>query len=340
MITANRIYTFTSGFIGSSLKMSNDNGETKNELLNLFANKFTAVATFPSAPQTILTAFGGFDPSETQLKQIDFSDMNNISVTDINLPVQDYIYEILIDDSGKITVPIGVEVFSSTDGGATWTNSSDGLEVLTVNDLIFDLQKDPLNANRMALASSKGIFISEDGGLNWNRKTNTLVFNVAFSTETEGAMTASTYSSQLSEFALHYSIDSGENWDTISNEQLLGIGASSSAYLFNENSVKVFIGTYDLGLVEYTIELNVAGAPDFINGSAISIFPNPTSDILNISLQSNNIKQITVYSISGAQVMTAEDTSELDISRLSSGIYLVRVMDEKKGVFFKRILKQ
>src|SRR5690606_31781551 len=155
---------------------------------------------------TILAAFGGFDPSETQLKHIDFSDINNIVVTDISLPMLDYINKILIDDAGKIIMPIGVEVYSSIDGGATWTNNSMGLEVMDATDLIFDLQKDPLNADRMALASSKGIFISEDGGETWERKTTSLVYNVAFSTETEGAMTASTYSSQFSEFALHYSI--------------------------------------------------------------------------------------------------------------------------------------
>src|SRR5690606_8137974 len=96
-VTPNRIYTFKKSFMGSNLKVSDDNGATKNQLLSLFTNKFTAVATFPNTPQTILAAFGGFDPSETQLKQIDFSDINNVVVTDITLPNLDYINEILID---------------------------------------------------------------------------------------------------------------------------------------------------------------------------------------------------------------------------------------------------
>src|SRR5690606_458780 len=103
------------------------------------------------------------------------------------------------------------------------------------------------------------------GGETWERKTTALVYNVAFSTETEGAMTASTYSSQFSEFALHYSIDSGDTWETINNEQLLGIGSGSSTYVFESNSVTAYIGSYDLGLVEYTIDLNVAGTPEFGN---------------------------------------------------------------------------
>src|SRR5690606_17780042 len=113
---------------------------------SIFTNQFTAVATFPDAPQTILAAFGGFDPSETQLKKIDFSDINNIVVTDITLPNLDIINKILIDDAGKISMIVGIEVYSSIDGGTTWTNNSNGLEVMNANDLIFDLQKDPLNA--------------------------------------------------------------------------------------------------------------------------------------------------------------------------------------------------
>ncbi|HAV54562.1 MAG TPA: hypothetical protein DCX41_06490, partial [Aequorivita sp.] len=116
-VTPNRVYTFSSSFMGSSLRMSNDNGATESELLMIFANRLTAVATFPNAPQTILAAFGGFEPSETQLKRIDFSDINNISVTDITLPSLDYIHEILIDATGKIIMPVGIEVYSSMDGG-------------------------------------------------------------------------------------------------------------------------------------------------------------------------------------------------------------------------------
>src|SRR5690606_10371444 len=311
-VTPNRIYTFKKSFMGSSLKVSDDNGATKNELLSLFTNKFTAVATFPNTPQTILAAFGGFDPSETQLKQIDFSDINNVAVTDITLPNLDYINEILIDDAGKIIMTVGIEVYSSTDGGATWANNSTGLEAMNANDLIFDLQKDPLNTDRMALASSKGIFISEDGGENWEQKTTSLVYKVGFSTETAGAMVASTNSSQVSEFMLHYSTDNGETWETISNDQLLAIGSGSSQYDFDDNSVTVYIGSFDLGLVEYTIDLSVMGTPEFGNGDdAIAIYPNPTSAELNISLKNSNVKEVAIYSLTGAKVLDVADVSNI-----------------------------
>jgi len=340
-VTPNRIYTFNSSFMGSSLKVSNDHGATKTELLTLFLNRFTAVATFPNAPQTILAAFAGFEPNETQLKKVDFSDLNNIIVTDINLPNLDFINKILIDATGKIMMSVGIEVYSSVDGGTTWINNSNGLEIMNANDLIFDLQANPLHANQMALASSKGIFLSQDGGLNWERKTTSLVFNVAFSTEMDGAMTASTYSSQVSEFKLHYSTDSGQTWETISNEQLLGIGAVSSTYLFEEHSVKAFVGSFDIGLVEYTIDLNTVGVPDFGFGdNGIRIYPNPTSDVINISMKNSSPALISIYSVSGNKVMEVEEVSSLNVSSLETGVYLVRIQDSNNALFFKRIIKQ
>lgn len=339
-VTPNRVYTFTSSFMGSSLKMSSDNGETKSELLNIFANKLTAVAVFPSAPQIILAAFGGFEPSETQLKMIDFNNLSNVVVTDINLPAYDYINKIIIDENGRITIPVGHEIYFSLDNGATWTNNSSGLEVLNSSDLIFDLQQDPLDTNRFALASSKGIFISEDGGINWNRKTNSLVYNVAFSTAAEGAIIASTYSSQYSEFAIHYSIDNGTTWETINNEQLLSIGAASSTYVFDENSVVVYIGSFDLGLLEYNINLEVAGTPKMGKGNVATIFPNPASAVVNVNLTNSKVAKIAVYTLTGAKVLEAENTDHIDISQLEMGVYLLRIQDNGKGVFFKRIVKK
>src|SRR5690606_19243289 len=205
----------------------------------------------------------------------------------------------------------------------------------------FRSSKRSLNIERMALASSKGIFISEDGGENWEQKTTSLVYKVGFSTETVGAMVASTNSSQVSEFMLHYSTDNGETWETISNDQLLAIGSGSSQYVFDDNSVTVYIGSFDLGLVEYTIDLSVMGAPEFGNGDdAIAIYPNPTSAELNISLKNSNVKEVAIYSLSGAKVLDVADVSNINISQLVAGMYLVRVMDNNNAVFFKRILKQ
>src|SRR5690606_39199446 len=56
-----------------------------------------------------------------------------------------------------------------------------------------------------------------------------------------------------------------------------------------------------------------------------NIFPNPTSDILNIRLENNlTLEKVTVYNNSGQIVKTSEQNT-IDVSTLSSGIYFVEV---------------
>lgn len=342
-ITPNRIYTFKNSFMGSNLSVSDDNGATKTQLASLFKNNFTCVATYPNLSSTILAAFAGFERSETVLRRYDFSDINNVVETDIELPILDVINGILIDEEGIITLAVGVNVFSSIDDGVTWINNSDGLEDLsTSEDLIFDLKRDPLNVNRLALGTSKGVYISNDGGQFWEQKSNDLIFNLSFSTESEGGMVGTTYSSEVSEFALHFSVDNGETWQTISNEQLLYISGRSSAYLFEEDSVKVFVGSFDLGLVSYTIDLTPLGSPSFSESDEIEVFPNPAKDFVNIRANGDSLAEVVLFTLSGQQVLqtTNDNVEVINISQLEPGIYLLRAITVTDDVYFKRIIVQ
>jgi hypothetical protein len=55
-----------------------------------------------------------------------------------------------------------------------------------------------------------------------------------------------------------------------------------------------------------------------------SLFPNPTKGILNIA--SSNIEKIVVYSISGKLINEYPAASQLDLSGLSKGIYLIKLI--------------
>lgn len=67
-----------------------------------------------------------------------------------------------------------------------------------------------------------------------------------------------------------------------------------------------------------------------INGekfeNQIRIFPNPTSDVLNISVpQSSKVEEIRVYDLSGRLVSIYTNLSKVDVSDLNSGSYLVEL---------------
>lgn len=70
------------------------------------------------------------------------------------------------------------------------------------------------------------------------------------------------------------------------------------------------------------------------------IGPNPTSGVLNVQLDHlNEINSLDVFSVSGRKVYTVRENTEINISHLSSGVYILRV-NTKKGVLNTKIIKK
>ncbi|PWK19763.1 T9SS type A sorting domain-containing protein [Xanthomarina spongicola] len=71
------------------------------------------------------------------------------------------------------------------------------------------------------------------------------------------------------------------------------------------------------------------------------IYPNPTSDYLQISGLKENI-QYEIYNTNGAKVSTGilEPNSQIDISSLSSGMYNLKLKDGTKEATYFKVIKQ
>ena len=73
--------------------------------------------------------------------------------------------------------------------------------------------------------------------------------------------------------------------------------------------------------------------------TSIKVYPNPVVSNLRIELSSDNrIELVRFYDLSGKLVKTNND-NDIDVSELSSGVYLINVQT-KKGVVTKRIVKK
>jgi hypothetical protein len=57
----------------------------------------------------------------------------------------------------------------------------------------------------------------------------------------------------------------------------------------------------------------------------ISIYPNPTSDVVNIKANQSVVK-VNVYNLAGQQVFSRADASQINIQSLNKGVYLVEVI--------------
>ena len=78
------------------------------------------------------------------------------------------------------------------------------------------------------------------------------------------------------------------------------------------------------------------GLEDF-SATSISIFPNPVSNLINIS-GIENVKSIKVYSILCSLEKEVFNTNQIDVSDLSKGIHIIRV--DNGTIFSKKLIKQ
>ena len=73
---------------------------------------------------------------------------------------------------------------------------------------------------------------------------------------------------------------------------------------------------------------------------ALKLAPNPGHDIVYVS--SKNIQKITVLDASGRIVLTKEvpglNTTKIDVSGFSSGLYLVNVVDNKGKILTDKLV--
>ncbi len=107
----------------------------------------------------------------------------------------------------------GMGVMKSTDGGNTWSPSSNGMGNETVGRMIMH----PDDANTILAATSGGIFKTTDGGANWASKAFGNFKEIVFKTDDPDVV----FASRNGKF--FRSTDEGETWTEITS----GLGAAS-----------------------------------------------------------------------------------------------------------------
>ncbi len=73
--------------------------------------------------------------------------------------------------------------------------------------------------------------------------------------------------------------------------------------------------------------------------ATLKIYPNPTKGILNVTLSGDRINKLTLMDMAGKIVMKAQHSSQLDLSNLQQGVYLIKV-DTDSGSAVKRVIKK
>ncbi len=103
-------------------------------------------------------------------------------------------------------------------------------------------------------------------------------------------------------------------------------------YHFNRNVFPT------IGAIEYDITV---GLGQESNESELSVYPNPANDYLNIESLNGSVNRIEIFNGNGALVYSKKTNGvskqQIDISRFSSGIYLLLV-ETQKGISQQKIV--
>lgn len=94
-------------------------------------------------------------------------------------------------------------------------------------------------------------------------------------------------------------------------------------------------------LFNYIYSENCALSKPEFDFSSFKIYPNPTTDVLQIDYDVNKfqIKKLQLFSIDGKKLKEISKTSALDINFLNAGNYILKI-ETSKGSFSKLIIKK
>jgi hypothetical protein len=124
----------------------------------------------------------------------------------------------------------------------------------------------------------------------------------------------------------------------ITNDTLTQFIISSS----NASGVVNYSGAAD---PEYAPVLNLKFSPVTTGLSStasrgnISVYPNPTTGMLNIRTAGEVIRETRLFDITGQLVLQSGNTTSIDISQVSRGLYLLHIITEN-GVVTERVVRQ
>ncbi len=210
----------------------------------------------------------------------------------------------------------GLGVYRTSNNGASWVNLTSGLPSLLNSDFeSFAV----LGANVFAGDLGLGVYLSTDSGTNWSAVNTGLTDTHTQALAVDGP---NLFAGGLNG-GVFISINNGANWTAVNtgltNLTVLSLQVFGS-YLFAGTAGGVF----------RTPLSSFAGIKDIYNKNIhVNIFPNPCTKTFQITCDQPGIKNIEIYNVLGKCVLQKEiNNKNIDVSSLTSGIYIIKVTGE------------
>ncbi len=332
-----RIYSYKGGFSGSTLAMSGNFGAEFTPIYSTFTSGLTNIIPDPQISNQVYATFSNWGQGE--LSKINFNNPEDVISTNISLPTQGSVYKILHPNnlSDEFFMLIGSELYKTTNGGTDWTAVTIDA-TLPEETAILDISQNPKNTNQLTLGTSAGVYISNDKGATWSQSSDFVCYKVSYSDVNDGVLVAATYSAMYTNFNIFYSVDNGATWKTVNRQDFLEAETTSIAIDFSDAKAYIYINSFDMGLIGYNLPLEIlASSETSANQAQIKVYPNPVSDVLHI--ENKNLKSAALYSMDGKKLMETQ-SSELNVSSLPKGVYMVRLVTSEDKILSKKVIKK
>ncbi len=151
-----------------------------------------------------------------------------------------------------------------------------------------------------------------------------------------------TQQGDVTSWDVNYRVAGADSWNTVSTSS----NPHTLTGLTPETSYEVQVIAHCTNGVtsdpSATITLTTTGINDYTLDNSVTVFPNPTTGLVQIKNEEWRMENVEVYDVYGKllNVMSVNDhTVNLDLSGYAKGTYFVKVTTEK-GVVTKRVVKQ
>lgn len=211
-------------------------------------------------------------------------------------------------------------VYHSTDKGVNWSVFQSPLSDFGGTNLSGDITFSTPNKG-MIQDNSGNLFITQNAGSTWNAVN---ISGTGF--PYGGAIAYIPNTSRIvstggdTTFAgTAYSRDDGITWINVSTDQHVDVAFfdEDTGYSGGFSTISTLDGVY-----VYTD--NVLSTYDQLAIDGFSIYPNPSSEFINI-LSNQPVEKVEIYDINGRLLMEISNTSFINVTDLQSGIYFIQV---------------
>jgi hypothetical protein len=236
------------------------------------------------------------------------------------------VYSFAISGS-KIFAGLHHGVFLSTDTGNSWTTVSSGLN----NHAVWALA---INGNSIFAGTNYGIYKSINDGATWSVSNNGLIHDT-----TNAFIVHGTNIFAGTNNGVFISKDDGNNWIAVNS----GLIDSTYHGYITSLAIKgdtIYAGTWGQGVWKRSLS-QMTGIEELKNNASnISVYPNPATNNFTIeSLQKATIEILNTQGQTIFQQQLQQGKSDIDISGLAKGVYIVRLKSNDKTAV-TRIVKE